>query len=44
MLAVVTGSGLKDAKTAMGAAGKPVTLAPSDDAVDAHLDESPLGG
>jgi threonine synthase len=43
VLAVVTGSGLKDAKTAMGAAGKPVTLAPSDDAVDAHLEARPLG-
>ena len=43
VLAVVTGSGLKDARTAMTAAGQPVTLAASDDAVDAHLDERPLG-
>ena len=42
VLAVVTGSGLKDARTAMRAAGEPVTVAPSDDAVDAHLDASPL--
>jgi threonine synthase len=42
VLAVVTGSGLKDARTAMTAAGQPVTLAPSDDAVDAHLAERPL--
>jgi threonine synthase len=42
VLAVVTGSGLKDARTAMGAAGQPVTLAATDDAVDAHLDERPL--
>jgi threonine synthase len=42
VLAVVTGSGLKDARTAMRAAGEPVTLAASDDAVDAHLDERPL--
>ena len=42
VLAVVTGSGLKDARTAMTAAGQPVTLAPTDDAVDAHLEERPL--
>ena len=42
VLAVVTGSGLKDARTAMKAAGEPFTLAPTDDAVDAHLDERPL--
>jgi threonine synthase len=42
VLAVVTGSGLKDARTAMTAAGQPVTLPPSDDAVDAHLAEHPL--
>ena len=44
VLAVVTGSGLKDARTAMSAAGQPVTLAATDDAVDAHLEERPLGG
>jgi threonine synthase len=43
-LAVVTGSGLKDARTAMRAAGEPFTLAASDDAVDAHLAARPLGG
>ncbi|MEX2099950.1 MAG: threonine synthase [Acidimicrobiia bacterium] len=42
VLAVVTGSGLKDARTAMSAAGQPFTLAPTDDAVDAHLEERPL--
>jgi threonine synthase len=42
VLAVVTGSGLKDAKTAMRAAGDPATLAASDEAVDAHLAERPL--
>ena len=43
VLVVVTGSGLKDARTAMKAAGEPVTLAPTDDAVDAHLEARPLG-
>ena len=42
VLAVVTGSGLKDARTAMGAAGQPFTLMPADDAVDAHLQDRPL--
>ena len=42
VLAVVTGSGLKDARTAMSAAGQPFTLAPTDAAVDAHLAERPL--
>jgi threonine synthase len=42
VLAVVTGSGLKDARTAMSAAGEPFTLAATDDAVDAHLEERPL--
>jgi threonine synthase len=42
VLAVVTGSGLKDARTAMDAAGRPFTLAPTDDAVDGHLAENPI--
>ena len=42
VLAVVTGSGLKDARTAMTAAGEPFTLAATDEAVDAHLAERPL--
>ena len=41
-LAVVTGSGLKDVKTATRAAGKPVDLPSDDGALDAHLDEFPL--
>lgn len=41
-LAVVTGSGLKDVKTATRAAGKPVDLPPDDGALDAHLEELPL--
>ena len=41
-LAVVTGSGLKDVRTATRAAGKPVELRPDDAAVDAHLVEFPL--
>jgi threonine synthase len=41
-LAVVTGSGLKDVRSAMRAAGEPASLAPDDDALAAHLDESPL--
>jgi threonine synthase len=42
VLAVVTGSGLKDARTALSAAGQPVTLDATDDAVDAHLEGRPL--
>jgi threonine synthase len=42
VLTVVTGSGLKDARTAMSAAGEPFTLAADDEAVDAHLTENPL--
>jgi threonine synthase len=41
-LAVVTGSGLKDVRTAIRAAGEPFTLAPDDAALDAHLEERPL--
>jgi threonine synthase len=36
-LAVVTGSGLKDVKTAMGAVAAPVTLPPDDAALDEYL-------
>jgi threonine synthase len=38
-LAVVTGSGLKDIKTAMSAVAPPVTLPPDDGALDAYLEE-----
>jgi threonine synthase len=41
-LAVVTGSGLKDVKSAMRAAGTPVELPAADAALDAHLAERPL--
>jgi threonine synthase len=41
-LAVVTGSGLKDTKNAMRAAGKPVDLPPDDEALADHLREHPL--
>ncbi len=41
-LAVVTGSGLKDTRTAARAAGEPVNLPAADEALDAHLEEQPL--
>jgi threonine synthase len=41
-LAVVTGSGLKDTKSAMRAAGKPVDLPPDDQALADYLREQPL--
>jgi threonine synthase len=41
-LAVVTGSGLKDVKTAIRVAGAPVSLPPDDAALDDHLRERPL--
>jgi hypothetical protein len=41
-LAVMTGSGLKDVKTAMRAAGEPVSLPPNDADLDAYLKERPL--
>ncbi|HET8647087.1 MAG TPA: threonine synthase, partial [Vicinamibacteria bacterium] len=41
-LAVVTGSGLKDVRSAMRAAGEPVTLPPDDGQLDAYLRERPL--
>lgn len=41
-LAVVTGSGLKDVRSATRAAGSPVELPPDDAALDEHLLERPL--
>lgn len=41
-LAVVTGSGLKDVRSAMRAAGEPVTLSPDDAELAAHLKDRPL--
>jgi threonine synthase len=41
-LAVITGSGLKDVKTAMSALGKPVSLPPRDEALRDHLATHPL--
>jgi threonine synthase len=41
-LAVVTGSGLKDVRSATEAAGTPIELPPEDSALDAHLEEHPL--
>ncbi|HUG54042.1 MAG TPA: threonine synthase [Vicinamibacteria bacterium] len=41
-LAVVTGSGLKDVRTAVRAAGTPVDLPPDDAALADHLRERPL--
>jgi threonine synthase len=41
-LAVVTGSGLKDVRSAIRAAGEPVTLAADDDQLDAYLRERPV--
>jgi threonine synthase len=41
-LAVVTGSGLKDVRTAIRAAGAPFDLPPDDEALAAHLDERPI--
>ena len=40
-LAVVTGSGLKDVRTAISAVAQPVTLPPDDAALDAYLAERP---
>ena len=41
-LAVVTGSGLKDVRTASRAAGEPVDMAPDDAALADHLAERPV--
>jgi threonine synthase len=41
-LTVVTGSGLKDVRTALRAVGEPVTLRPDDDELAAYLKERPL--
>jgi threonine synthase len=41
-LAVVTGSGLKDVRTALRVAGAPWNLPPDDEALAAHLAERPL--
>jgi threonine synthase len=42
-LAVITGSGLKDVKTALRAVGKAVSLPPDDAALREHLAEHPVG-
>jgi threonine synthase len=44
VLAVVTGSGLKDVKAAIGVAGTPDSLAPDDGQLDEYLKERPLDG
>lgn len=41
-LAVVTGSGLKDVRSAMAAAGRPTDLPADDAALDSHLRERPV--
>jgi hypothetical protein len=41
-LAVVTGSGLKDVRAAIRAAGEPVTLPPRDAELDAYLRDRPV--
>jgi threonine synthase len=40
-LAVITGSGLKDVRTAIAAVAQPVTLPPDDAALDDYLKERP---
>jgi threonine synthase len=42
VLTLLTGSGLKDVRSALLAAGEPVSLPPDDDALAAHLAERPL--
>ncbi len=41
-LVLLTGSGLKDVRAALRAAGKPADMAPDDAALDAHLRDHPL--
>jgi threonine synthase len=41
-LAVVTGSGLKDVRSALRAAGQPVEIPPDDAALDAYLADQPV--
>jgi threonine synthase len=41
-LVVMTGSGLKDVKSALRAAGQPVSLRPDDGELAAHLQDRPL--
>jgi threonine synthase len=43
VVAVLTGSGLKDVRAALRAGGAPIDLPPDDDTLDAHLRERPLG-
>jgi hypothetical protein len=38
----MTGSGLKDVKSALRAAGQPVSLRPDDGELAAHLEDRPL--
>jgi threonine synthase len=42
VLAVLTGSGLKDVRAALRAGGAPVDLPPDDEALEDHLRESPI--
>ena len=41
-LTLLTGTGLKDVRSAMRAAGQPASLPPSDDALEAHLKAAPI--
>ncbi len=43
VLAVLTGSGLKDVRAALRAGGAPIDLPPDDEALDEHLRARPLG-
>lgn len=44
VLTLLTGTGLKDTRSALRAAGEPVELPPEDDALARHLEERPLEG